>query len=93
MNHKKGFKRIVIVVSLIPVLFGIFVFVGGIEGGDGDLYFLGGLFTALGGFAAVWAVYWLILYIVKGFKEQAAIGGPSSTKIRMNPSGWRADSD
>lgn len=66
MNLRKGFKRLVFVISLIPVLIGIIMFIGGLVDGDDDLLG-GGLLTALIGFAAVWAVYGVILFIVRGF--------------------------
>ena len=66
MNLRKGFKRLVFILSLIPALIGIAVFVTGLVDEDEELL-IGGLLTALIGFVAIWAVYGVVLYIVKGF--------------------------
>ena len=66
MNLRKGFKRLVFILSLIPVLIGIGVFIGGLVDGDEELIF-GGLLTTFIGFVAIWAIYRVVLYIIKGF--------------------------
>lgn len=66
MNLHKGFKRLVFIVSLIPVLIGIAMALMGIVEEENELLIVGFL-TALIGFVAIWAVYGVVLYIVKGF--------------------------
>ena len=66
MNLRKGFKRLVFILSLIPVLIGIIVFIAGLVDGDDDML-IGGLLTVLIGFGAIWAIYGIVLYIIKGF--------------------------
>ena len=66
MNLRKGFKRLVFTLSLIPVLIGIIVFIAGLVDGDDDML-IGGLLTVLIGFGAIWAIYGIVLYIIKGF--------------------------
>ena len=66
MSLRKGFKRLVFILSLIPVLIGIGVLIGGLVDEDEDLIG-GGLLTIFIGFAAIWAIYGVVLYIIKGF--------------------------
>ncbi len=66
MNLRKGFKRLVFILSLIPVLIGIAIALMGIVEEENELLIVGFL-TALIGFVAIWAVYGVVLYIVKGF--------------------------
>ena len=66
MNLRKGFKRLVFVVSLIPVLIGIIMIIGGIVDEYDDII-VGGFLVAPIGFAVVWAVYGVILFIARGF--------------------------
>jgi uncharacterized membrane protein len=68
MNLKKGFRRLVFVISLLPVLIGIILLIGGLIDEDEELIGAG-LLVAFIGFVAVWTIYGIILYIVKGFKE------------------------
>ena len=50
----------------MPVLIGIFVFISGLVDEDEDVL-LEGILTALIGFVAIWAIYGVGLYIIKGF--------------------------
>ena len=66
MSLRKGFKRLVFILSLIPVLIGIVVFIAGLVDEEEDML-IGGILTALIGFVAIWAIYRVVLYIIKGF--------------------------
>jgi phosphatidylglycerophosphate synthase len=68
MNLRKGFKRLVFILSLIPALIGIAVFIAGLVDEDDDML-IGGLLTTLIGFVAIWAIYGVVLYIIKGFNS------------------------
>lgn len=68
MNLRKGFKRLVFILSLIPVLIGIGIFICGLVDGYDDMV-IGGVLTALIGFVSIWAIYGVVLYIIKGFNE------------------------
>ena len=69
MNLQKGFKRLVFILSLIPVLIGIIVIIVGLVEEDEDML-IGGLLTALIGFVAIWIIYGLVLYIIGGFNAK-----------------------
>lgn len=66
MNLKKGFKRLFFVVSLIPILIGIIGVIVCLVDEDEEGLLIGVL-IALIGFAAVWAVYGVTLYVARGF--------------------------
>ena len=68
MNLRKGFKRLVFILSLIPALIGIIVFIVGLVDED-DGMLIGGLLTALIGFITIWAIYGVVLFIIKGFNS------------------------
>ena len=76
MNLRKGFKRLVSILSLIPALVGLGIIIVGCVNGDDDMV-TGGILTALIGFVSIWAIYgivrWaiygIVRYIIKGFNE------------------------
>lgn len=67
MNLREGFKRLVVVLSLIPVLIGIVVFIGGLVAKD-DRQLGGGFCIVFFGFGGIWFFYGIMLYIIHGFK-------------------------
>lgn len=66
MNLRKGFRRLAFILSLIPVLIGITMLIGGVANDDEDLLF-GGILTALIGNVSIWVIYGAVLYIANGF--------------------------
>ena len=67
MNFKSGFERIAWVLSIVGFLFwvGLDIYLVLTEGWDPDFWI--GLSFAFLSFAAIWVVYYVVLYIVKGF--------------------------
>lgn len=67
MNWKSGFKRIAWVLSIVGFLFwvGLCIYFLSTEGWDSDLW--AGLAFGVLSFIAIWVVYYVGLYIVKGF--------------------------
>ena len=67
MNWKSGFKRISWVLSIVGFLFwvGLCIYFLSTEGWDSDLW--AGLAFGVLSFIAIWVVYYVGLYIVKGF--------------------------
>ena len=64
VNLRKGIRRTVFVLSLIPVLFGIVMFIIGLADDNSELL-TGGALIALIGFGAIWIIYAVILYTIK----------------------------
>ena len=69
MNWNRGFKRIIGILS-----YGALVFCG-VYGAlcacsRGDILFVAfGLFSGVACFIGIWVIYWLALYIVRGFYD------------------------
>ena len=66
MNLKKGFLRLALVLSAIPAIAGFFLllFSKGNRQAELALVIMGG------GPVIVWAVYGIVYWIAKGFKDQ-----------------------
>jgi len=69
VNLRKGIKRVVFILSLVPVFIGIAMFIIGLVDNHYEMREAGFL-TAVIGFGVIWIIYGVMLYIIKGFQTR-----------------------